>query len=654
MQNISSRAIVSATVAMLALMALVTAPVSVATAADGSHWDFDNTRPGSSQTLILEHNRSVMLKFNGLRRVAVVDPSVADVRVMSQTELLVMAGAKPPIMDQNHTMLYVWDKDGLHNFAVTVVGMRVAERIATELKQSLSPSMNVEVVSDTMVVVEGEVADEEARQNLTQLLQAASTDDVQVVGMIVTSEDTTSPAAQAADALSQILDPRVKVSSLGDNVVVVEGQLATEDDLRQARDTVAAVTEGLRVVDMMSIEGEAPGRSAPAEEIQQLLGPQFSVTPLRGNAIAVDGTVESAAALERVTRLLDAYDQVQTINLVQVVPPRPDLESARRAIDGALDDNITVERVGDEALMLEGSVPTEEKLQQVNQVISMLGDNLPILNLVTVVEPARRRVLVAVKVIEINRSATDDLGVDWGQYSGDQFGDAEYRSQPFLFGQVPGVNGWPELYRFASQIHALVDNQKARILSEPNLLVNEDEEAEILIGGEIPIPIAQANVGGGASITVEWKPFGVNLQIKPTISPDNSRVKLDVRPEVSSLDFGNGVTVGGLSIPAMRSRRAQTVVSIPDGGVLAIGGLIQSDQSKSVSKIPVLGDLPIIGQLFRHDSFRNNKSELIILVLPQILGEDGEPIHPIPTPEGAEADGLLEFGRAPEKSVEFD
>ncbi|HCA48533.1 MAG TPA: hypothetical protein DEP45_14625 [Armatimonadetes bacterium] len=640
MQSVHRNTVAVALLAVMALAGLTALPALAG--------DFDNTRPGSSQTLILEHGRSVVLKFNGLRRVAVVDPTVADVRVVSSTELLVMSGTAPPLRDQNHTMIYVWDKDGLHNFAATVVGMRLAEQIATELKQSLSPNLNVEVVSDTMVVVEGEVADEEAKDNLKSLLDAASTDEVKVVGMIKTLEDSDNEAARAASALSEILDPRLKVTSWGDEVVVIEGEVATRDEALRARDIIAAVTEGLRVVDMITVAGEAGSRLAPADEIRQVLGPGFTVTPLRGNVVVIDGAVEDAAGLERIARLLEAFDDVQTINMVQVVPPRPDLEAAQRALTAALPEGISVTRVGDEGLMLEGSVPTEAAAAQLGEVIRMFEGRVPIVDLITVVAPEKRRVQVAVKIVELSRGADEDLGIDWGQYSGQPYASAEFRTQPFLFGQIPGISGWPELFRFSTQVHALMAKQKARVLSEPNLLVNEDEEAEILIGGEIPVPIAQASVGGAASITVEWKPFGVNLKMKPTISPTGDRVMLQVAPEVSSLDFGSGVTMGGLTIPALRTRRAETVVTIPDSGVLAIGGLLQSDQSKSVSKIPILGDLPIIGQLFRHDSFRNDRSELIILVLPQIIGEDGEPLHPIPVPEGMDPREVLQFGVMPD------
>jgi len=254
---------------------------------------------------------------------------------------------------------------------------------------------------------------------------------------------------------------------------------------------------------------------------------------------------------------------------------------------------------------------------------------------VTVVEPDKRRVLVSVKVVELTLGARDSLGIDWGQYEDTPYVDATFRQQPFLFGQIPGRgDGLHRLYYFGQQIHALLQDNKGRVLSEPNLLVNDGEEANILIGGEIPIPIASTGAGGYSTVTVEYKEFGVRLKMKPTISPDGTKVILEVMPEVSSLDFGNGVTLSGVVIPALRTRRAQTIVTIDDGGLLAIGGLVQSDRSKAVDRIPLLSSLPIIGHLFRHETTIESRSELIIFVMPQILGEDGQPREPIPVPSG--------------------
>ena len=595
-----------------------------------------NTRPGTAQALVLEDGREVMLRFNGMTKVIVVDPEVADVIVASPNDLLVVSTYRPPLRDQVETMMYVYDRDGLHKFAITIVSMRVAERVAFDLRDSVGPNLNVEAVSDTLVVVEGQVPDQDALDNLKTLLEAASTDEVRVVAMVTTAQAGSSQAARTGEALTEILDPRLKITSWGDDVIVIEGELENEQAVTRARQAISALTEGLRVVDMISVAGEDLADQAPVAQIQRLLGEAFVVTQLRGNLIAVDGAVESDAELERVNRLLAAYaEQVQTINMVRVVPPRPDLASAQRAIQNALGEEFRVTAIGDEALMIEGSVPTEEGLLQVGEVLSIFEGRLPMLNLVTVVEPQRRRILVAVKVIELTRGGDEELGIDWGQYAATADG-VSYRPQPFLLGQVTGLEGWRELFNFATQIHALVTARKASVLSEPNLLVNENEEAEILIGGEIPIPIATAGVGGFAQIHFEYKTYGVTLRIKPTIGPDSETVQLMVAPEVSSLDYGNGVTLSGLTIPGLRSRRATTIVTIPDGAVLAIGGLISHDQSEAVSKIPILGDLPIIGQFFRHNTTIDSQSELIILVLPQILGEDGQPLHPIPVPEGFE------------------
>ena len=597
--------------------------------------------PGSSQALVIELNRSLLMKFQKMERVAVVDPAIADVTVVSVNELLLRA------IGLGETMMYVWDQGGLNKFAVSVVGKTAAQKRVEDLERSLSPALSVRAFSEATVVVEGEVKDEVALRNLSALLQAASDGEVQVVNMVTVegAGGALSPAGLSSQALNDILDDRLKVTAWGTSSLLIEGELDNQQELLRARQLISAFSEGLHVVEMIMVKGEPPPGQVPVVQIQELLGEGLRVEQLRGNLVAVQGEVESREGLDRVNRLLEAFsDQVQTINLVQVVPPKPDLAAVRDTLQAALGEEVTVKLVGDEALMLEGALPSEQRQEQTASVLKLFEGRVPIVNLLTVVEPDKRQVLVAVKVLDINRGGTESLGIDWGQY-GVAEGGAAYRPQPFLFGHVYGKGGWHRLYDFAHQVHALIQDQKARVLSEPNLLVNEDEEAEILIGGEIPIPIAQTAVGGAASVTVEWKPYGVNMTIKPTISPDGEKVELEVAPEVSSLDYGNGVTIGGLVLPALRTRRVQTRITLPDNGILAIGGLIQSDQSKAVDKIPILGDLPIIGPLFRHDTFIQNKSELIILVMPQILDEEGRPLHPIPMPEGADEADVFTFGQ---------
>jgi pilus assembly protein CpaC len=140
------------------------------------------------------------------------------------------------------------------------------------------------------------------------------------------------------------------------------------------------------------------------------------------------------------------------------------------------------------------------------------------------------------------------------------------------------------------------------------------------VGGEIPIPVPQTGATG-VSITIEYKPFGVLLSVKPEVQP-NGKIRLTVSPEVSAIDEAQEVTIAGLGVPGFNKRAATTTVDIADGGTLAIGGLIQAEEAHVVNKLPILGDLPIIGQLFRSEDFTNGDTELIILVTPQIVTEE--------------------------------
>jgi len=133
------------------------------------------------------------------------------------------------------------------------------------------------------------------------------------------------------------------------------------------------------------------------------------------------------------------------------------------------------------------------------------------------------------------------------------------------------------------------------------------------------VPVVQsAQVGGTGSVTIEYKEFGVRLKILPAITSENT-LQLKVMPEVSSLDFTNAIVLSGFRIPALRTRRAETTVDIKDGQSLIIGGLLQNETAKLVKKIPLLGDLPIIGELFKNRSFVNNETELVIIITPQIV-----------------------------------
>lgn len=176
-----------------------------------------------------------------------------------------------------------------------------------------------------------------------------------------------------------------------------------------------------------------------------------------------------------------------------------------------------------------------------------------------------------------------------------------------------------------STLNALERRGLAKTLAEPTLLALSGEKASFLAGGEFPIPVAQSgnNAGGGNTIAIEFKPFGVSLSFTPTVLGDKV-INLVVEPEVSSIDPTASVTVNGLVVPGLQTRRASTTVELRDGESFAIAGLLRRDFQTTVRQLPILGSLPIIGALFRSSGFQKGETELLIIVTPRLVA----PIRP--------------------------
>ncbi len=184
-----------------------------------------------------------------------------------------------------------------------------------------------------------------------------------------------------------------------------------------------------------------------------------------------------------------------------------------------------------------------------------------------------------------------------------------------------------------AQIQALVQAAVAkgdlRTLAEPNLLTLPGKEAYFLAGGEFPYPTVQS--GGGNAVTITFKEFGIRLRFTPNIAR-NGAIRLAVKPEVSTLDFANGAVIEGFEVPSLRTRRAETEVELREGQYLAIAGLIDNESAKNMTKIPILGDIPILGELFKSRGTRERRTELVVLVSPElVMATDKAP--PIPTGE---------------------
>jgi pilus assembly protein CpaC len=242
------------------------------------------------------------------------------------------------------------------------------------------------------------------------------------------------------------------------------------------------------------------------------------------------------------------------------------------------------------------------------------------------------QILLQVRVAEVTRSALEELGAsllasDVAQPSG---ATVETLTEGLVRLVLAGDNG-----RLEATLDALSERGLFQSLAEPELLARNGEQASFLSGGEFPFPVIQG--GGGAdanSITIVWKEFGVRLTFVPRILPDG-RIRLFVAPEVSSLDFANGLRVSGLQIPSLVTRRAETEVELAAGQHLAIAGLMDHSLRDNEGRIPVLGSIPLLGALFRRRDAREEQTELLVLVTPRLVVPEDVP-PPVP---GGEPDG---------------
>ena len=247
---------------------------------------------------------------------------------------------------------------------------------------------------------------------------------------------------------------------------------------------------------------------------------------------------------------------------------------------------------------------------------------------------ASSQVLLRVRFAEVSRSALQELGAsfftggggykDWvARGTTQQFPAPDFDTKEgggLVFSDYLNILAFNTKEQLGAVVKALQTKGLFQSLAEPNLVTQNGKEASFLAGGEYPYPVVQ---GGGAntSVSITFKEFGVRLRFTPTITGADS-VHLKVAPEVSALDFANAVTAAGFRIPAVSTRRTETEVELRDGQTFAIAGLIDNSANQTMSKIPGIGDIPILGLLFRSRAYQKNATELVVMITPQILRRD--------------------------------
>jgi len=304
-----------------------------------------------------------------------------------------------------------------------------------------------------------------------------------------------------------------------------------------------------------------------------------------------------------------------------------------------------------ESLSLTGRISNKDVAERASALATPFAKTI-VNNLQIISTGAEKQILLRVKFAELDRTASTQFGVNLvstgatntvGGISTGQFpapslptisgtaGSNTPQTNSFSISQALNIFAFRNDLNLGAFIKALQSHNLLQILAEPNLVTTNGKEATFLVGGEFPIPVLQGGSNSGA-VTIQFREFGVRLSFNPTITANNT-ISMHVKPEVSSLDIANGVSFNGFTIPALSTRKMETNIELGEGQSFVIGGLIDKRVTETVSRIPGLSSIPILGNLFKTKETDRNNTELIVLVTPEITlplqpGESKTPVMP--------------------------
>jgi pilus assembly protein CpaC len=323
---------------------------------------------------------------------------------------------------------------------------------------------------------------------------------------------------------------------------------------------------------------------------------------------------------------------------VVVDPPPSPLQQQIRAL---FPDETVQVAISDDAIVLAGRPSSNTVALRIAEIAAKSSAKRQVINLMQLPgAPDSQQVMLQVRLAEVDQRALTEVGAslfttpsgvnNWvGRTSTQQFAAPDFNSREneLTFTDFLNLFVLNTKYDVGIVIRALQSRGFFQSLAEPTLITYNRQEASFLAGGEIPVPIAQG-INGAVSVT--YKEFGIRLTFRPEIAGDV--IRLRVRPEVSSLDFVNGITLQGFRIPALTTRRAETEVELRDGQSFAIGGLLNNVSQDDRTKVPFLGDLPIIGAMFRSKAERKERTQLVVLITPRLVRPmNPDEVPPLPT-----------------------
>jgi pilus assembly protein CpaC len=301
----------------------------------------------------------------------------------------------------------------------------------------------------------------------------------------------------------------------------------------------------------------------------------------------------------------------------------------------------------EEAIILSGAVSSNTVSLRAAEIAQASSSKVKVINMLQLPSGQEsQQVMLQVRFAEVNRRALTELGANLfmtrqgeaarsttQQFAAPNFqkGETPADALDLVFGDFLNLFYFDRDVGIGAVVKALQSRGFFQSLAEPNLIAYNGEEASFLAGGEIPVPVVQGGgAGTAATVTVQYKEFGIRLTFRPVIAGDTIRLK--VKPEVSTLDFGNGVTLQGFRIPALSTRRAETNVELRDGQSFAIAGLLDNLTQEDSAAIPILSKIPIIGYLFKSKADRAERTELMVLITPRLVRAlEPDEVPPLPT-----------------------
>lgn len=380
-------------------------------------------------------------------------------------------------------------------------------------------------------------------------------------------------------------------------------------------------------------------------------------------SVANPGIADVAAFSDRSIYVLGKATGATTLTLLAeggrlitnvTVRVTPDLSEFKQRLREVLPNETIEAREANGGIILSGVVSGARKIDTAMRIAARYaGDNVS--NLMSV--GGSQQVQLKIRFAEMQRATSKALGLNIGALNGGRTGGFFETNQFLDNGNTPGQGGFVDATGATAVaglftsiggtlidvvLNALETKGAVRTLAEPNLVTLSGEPAEFLAGGELPIPVA----GEDGVVTVQFRPFGVALNFTPTVV-DEDRINLVLDTEVSALDAASGSNINGIVISGFTTRRARTTVELSDGESMAIAGLLQDDFADNVSQLPFLGDIPVLGTLFRSSDFRRNQTELVIIITAQLVTPASSDAFSLPTdrlPIPNEADLFL-YGR---------